>query len=647
MRCIVLFVRAACLLLVFSIWGLASQASAANGVTDRKDSVLDPMALLRAYEKTLAPYQRFKATWVDRYARLEKGKEPEWIDRDDTWTLIRDGNRARSMVTHTSKKANPKGERQQGWQEEIWEKGKMEVSVHPPHPDPDMGNSNAPSVLYRPCVSEDDFLRSLRFVPASLGIIDDKWIPDFLRKSKLSAERSTFDGHPVEVLRGVSGKIEMSLWLDPAIGHIPRKITCDNRNSTLFSPTTERVYEVKRFAERNGVLTPAETLETDHWGERAAEVCVAIRVENGKQVLVQTPMKDEQGKIAMRPPCDGLTEIKLVDIQFHPTLTDEDFKISKPIPDGTKVTNTEEYAPHVTYEWQQGKVVKIVEPAIAGKFDPAVNATAAIACSCKAAKWRHENVLVLFGANGWRRCAALEEAFQSNPETLWPLLDFHHRYAYQVVLADGSNPANRALAAKYGLTLDGRESPCMTVLAPDGQVLCNQDLAAFEQGGKYRGEKLVDFLKQWEARRENAEEVLRVALERAQAGQKKVFVVFSATYCYPCRRLIDLLTRWQDFLGQDYILVKIDVDCMTHVAEAKSRIGVRDSDLQMIPWYTILSPAGEKLVTSAGPQGNIGLPSKQPGIAHFVKMIRQTSSRISPEQLKTIEVALGSIAKEK
>ena len=79
---------------------------------------------------------------------------------------------------------------------------------------------------------------------------------------------------------------------------------------------------------------------------------------------------------------------------------------------------------------------------------------------------------------------------------------------------------------------------------------------------------------------------------------------------------------------------------MTHVAEAKTRIGHETDRLIGIPWYVILSPTGEKLITSMGPMGNIGFPSKQPGINHFMTMIRQTASHISPEQLKAIEKAL-------
>ena len=265
------------------LWGAAWAAdkSAADTGTDPKTSSLDPVALLQAYEKTLVPYRCFKVTLIDRYASLEKDKEPQWIDRDDTWTLFRDGDRGKSMLTQ--KKTSEKGPTEQSWQEEVWEKGKSEVSVHPPHPRRGPGDFNAPIVISEFEVSEKDILKHVRFLPASYGVIADTSIPAFLQASKLSAERDTLEGREVNVLRGVSGEIEIKLWLDPALGHIPRKITYDNRTPTPDGAAIARVYEVKRFQQRDGVLVPVETLETDRWPARPAINYVVVEVVDGKR----------------------------------------------------------------------------------------------------------------------------------------------------------------------------------------------------------------------------------------------------------------------------------------------------------------------------------------------------------------------------
>ena len=629
---------AVCLLLVLVGSVRAEQPPASDSNDNVKGAVPDPMTLLREYEKTLVPYQSLKITWVNRFARLGEDEKPLWQDNIHTWTLIRDGDRARLLLL-IARKSNQQNSSKKYNDESIWEKGKAYVSVSPPTSCSRSEGTEVPHVSYDPCVSDEKILRWLHFAPVSLGIIHDTWIPDFLRQSTLSAEPGTLDGHAVDVLRGVSGKIEISLWLDPALGYVPRKITYDNRNSTLIEPTVSVVYEVKRFEQKDGRQVPVETFETKHCGERAKVVTV-VKSANGKNVIERTPIKDKDGKVTMAPASTSFTETKLVSIQLDPKLTDKNFQISIPIPDGTKVINHEEYAPHVTFEWNQGKVVKVVEPAIAGKFDPVVDASTLISEKCKAARWISENILVFFGTNSSPRCADLEETIQSNAKTLWPLFDSYHRYAYRIVFADLNNPANRALAKKYGIALDGQDPFCLTVLSPDGHVLCNQDLAALQQEGKCCPEKLVQFLKQWEPKRKNAAEMLDAALHQAADEEKNLFVVFSGRRCGPCRRLTNFLIRWQDVLEQDYILVKIDIDRMTHMKEARSQIDVHRKDYRMIPWYVILSPTGEKLITSTGPKGSIGFPSRQPGIDHFMKMFRQTSAHISQKQLNAIEETL-------
>jgi hypothetical protein len=330
------------------------------------------MGLLQAYEKTLVPYQRVKAKWVERFAKLNSVNEPEWLNRDDQWTIIRDGDRAKSTLTLTWKKTSAKSPPPPQWQECVWEKGKPLVSVHPPRPRLGPGDPNAPIVISDLQASAEDFMGHTGLgLCASRGKISDiKWIPAFLRGAKLSAGRDTLDGNAVDVLRGISDENEITLWLDPALGYIPRKVAYDKRSSALNSPPSVHVYEVRRFEERNGVWVPMEAIEKTQTPARPA-IVVATKVVNGKGVSEFTPKKDEHGEIVMKPAITGLCEAKLVDIQFDPKFADEDFKISKPIPDGTKVSvPLGPHIRHVTYEWRQGKLVKVVDPAAAANHDP-------------------------------------------------------------------------------------------------------------------------------------------------------------------------------------------------------------------------------------------------------------------------------------
>ena len=612
----------------------AVEHATVNAVAASKSSSIDPISLLRAYETTLIPYQRFKVRWTERNFRLKEGKEREWLNTFEE-TLVRDGDRQKFSAAW---KSNSDGDQSgRNWEEDCVEKGKTRISVHPAR----LGdNPNVPIVIGDFHVSDQDIWRTTRrAIPA--GRIHGIWIPAFLKASKLSARSDTLDGRPVEVLQAVSGDEEVTLWLDAALGHMPKKICYEKHGSTPTSPTETIVYEVTRLEEKDGVLVPVEASETQRMGPRAASVLASVKEINGKPVLQVEPRKDKNGQIVMAPASTGLTEIELLDIQFDPKLADDDFKPSRPIPDGTKVSvSNEHWNSHVSYQWKEGKVIKVVEPAIQGKFDPAVNAKDQIAKKLQSAKWNNDRVLVIFGGNDWPRCTALEETFLSNPDTLLRLVDGVSTYAYQLVLADVTSPQNRALAAEYGLTLDDRQSPCMTILNPSGDVSCNQDLAEFEKDGRYDAARLIAFLRQWEPPGGNAADILHGALERAADEQKNTFVIVSGKSCVPCHRFTNFLAQWQHLLDPDYILVKIDQEQMSHVGEAKSLLKNPSDPGVTIPWYVILSPSGERLVTSMGPKGNIGFPSNQAGIDHFLAMIRQTARHIPPDELKALGEAM-------
>jgi len=67
----------------------------------------------------------------------------------------------------------------------------------------------------------------------------------------------------------------------------------------------------------------------------------------------------------MAPAREASEEGTLTEIDLDPKFTDEDFTIKAPIPDGTEV-NVEDVprVEHVSYQWIQGKVVRVVEAAI-------------------------------------------------------------------------------------------------------------------------------------------------------------------------------------------------------------------------------------------------------------------------------------------
>ena len=59
-----------------------------------------------------------------------------------------------------------------------------------------------------------------------------------------------------------------------------------------------------------------------------------------------------------------------------------------------------------------------------------------------------------------------------------------------------------------------------------------------------------------------------------------------------------------------------------------------------IPWCTFLDAEGKSLATSDGPDGNIGFPSDEAGIKHFMTMLQTTKQRLTEEDLAALRNGL-------
>ena len=82
---------------------------------------------------------------------------------------------------------------------------------------------------------------------------------------------------------------------------------------------------------------------------------------------------------------------------------------------------------------------------------------------------------------------------------------------------------------------------------------------------------------------------------------------------------------------------------MTNGREVAGRLGKPEKG--GIPWLVILDAAGEKLITSDGPKGNIGYPFEPNEIEYFLTMLKTTATNMSEEQLGKVEESLDQAAK--
>lgn len=264
-------------------------------------------------------------------------------------------------------------------------------------------------------------------------------------------------------------------------------------------------------------------------------------------------------------------------------------------------------------------------------YDPNADAAAQISAAIAQAKKDNKHILIVYGGNwcGW--CYKLHDCFNQNADIKKLLRD-----DYELVMVDINT--NKDLPKRFNTKPDGY--PYLTVLDTEGKVLINQSTVPLEEGRAHDPKKVYEFLNEFKPEPLNAEQVYEQALALAARENKLVFLHFGAPWCGWCHRLEDFLTRPEiaKTMAQDYILVKIDLDRMAGAEAIDKRIRKKGRG---IPWFAILDAEGKVLITSDGPEGNIGYPLRPAEIAHFIRMIKETSRNITSEQISAIENALA------
>ncbi|MEX2139106.1 MAG: M56 family metallopeptidase [Pirellulales bacterium] len=147
--------------------------------------------------------------------------------------------------------------------------------------------------------------------------------------------------------------------------------------------------------------------------------------------------------------------------------------------------------------------------------------------------------------------------------------------------------------------------------------------------------KAEDFIRRHAPPRADAKEKWAAAFAEAKRSKRKVWARVSQRYCGPCFELSRWLDDHRELLARDYVLLKIDNLRDEHGEEVGQRIFSNRSHFG-IPFYAIFDADQELLIDSEGPLGNIGNPSGYEGRRHLKKMLSDTRSNLTQEQIKDI-----------
>lgn len=266
-------------------------------------------------------------------------------------------------------------------------------------------------------------------------------------------------------------------------------------------------------------------------------------------------------------------------------------------------------------------------------YQPEANGATLIADALKLARRDHKNVLIEWGGNwcGW--CYKLHDVFHHDT-MVRPIV--HEEFV--LVLIDQG--ANHDLMLEYGGKDRQYSFPHLTMLDSAGGVLTNQETGSLEEGSKPDPRLVSEFLSKWVPAKIDAEAALSDAIQRAASEDKRVLMRVGTPYCGWCDVLSRFMQENSTVFAKDYIDIRIDTMRMTNGEAVAARY--ESAEAAGIPWMVILDETGKTMISSSGPDGNIGYPYQPAEIAYFIKMLSETRKRLTDAELETIATDLNT-----
>ncbi|NLR58074.1 thioredoxin family protein [Chitinophaga polysaccharea] len=153
-----------------------------------------------------------------------------------------------------------------------------------------------------------------------------------------------------------------------------------------------------------------------------------------------------------------------------------------------------------------------------------------------------------------------------------------------------------------------------------------------------------------------ASQVVKEACSKAGKNNKKVFVIFHASWCGWCHRMD---TAMNDASCKKYFTDNYEIRHITVLENGDKKslenpggfdmLAKYNGDKEGIPFWLILSPAGELLADSrmkdavTGKLQNVGCPAQKAEVDYFITLLEKTS-RMKTTELDAIRTRFSKIA---